>query len=95
MKKYNLLQTANQTFSTTLNGHVFDLWFRLFRGNLYCSCYIDNELAEAGYKAIINKPIFSNAVSNVAGGNFRFYSQTVDEVSIDKLNGYDIAFVFE
>ena len=94
MIQYDMLKTANQTFNVILNDHVVDLWFRSFRGNIYCSCYIDDELVEAGNKAHINNDLFTTNVASTLGGNFRFISSTEKEISIDKLNGYDIAFVF-
>ncbi len=94
MIQYDMLKTANQTFNVILNDHVVDLWFRSFRGNIYCSCYIDDELVEAGNKAHLNKDLFSSNIKLLLGGNFRFISTTEKSIALDKLNGYDIAFVF-
>ena len=47
-RTFDLVNFPNQRFSTLSNGYSVEFALRTFRGIVYASVYIDNELACAG-----------------------------------------------
>ena len=94
MTEYKLQKTANQSFSISLNDHIFEITIRTFREISYCSAAIDMELVEAGAKAVPNHSIFGSSVNNIAGGIFMFKCLADDYPHYENFNGVDVRFVF-
>lgn len=71
-----LLDTANQTFSLVVNDVTIQLFVRTYKGLSYCSVYLNDELLEAGRKAMPNRSVFSNTTNLALGGKFVFKTKT-------------------
>ncbi len=71
-----LLETANQKFSLIVNENTVQLTIRTYKGILYCTAHFNDELVEAGRKAMPNASIFSKRTNTLIGGDFMFRTES-------------------
>ena len=71
-----LLATANQVFSFVVNENTIRLAIRTYKKICYCSVYVNDELVEAGRKALPNTTIFPKPTNAEVGGEFMFKTKT-------------------
>lgn len=71
-----LLETANQKFSLIVNENTIQFTIRTYKGISYCTCHFNDELVEAGRKAMPNASIFSKRTNALIGGEFLFRTES-------------------
>ena len=83
--KYELMGVPNQRFSTAINGNSLELSFRTFRGIMYATILIGQEVASAGNPCVPNASIFPKSIERRIGASFFFKCSTDDYPSAETI----------
>ena len=94
-RTFDLVNFPNQRFSTLSNGYSVEFTFRTFRGIVYASMYIDNELACAGRPCLPNERIFPKQVERRIGASAYFACDTDEYPSYEAFNTPGCVFTLE
>lgn len=95
MKYFSLLNTPNQSFSTTLNRQKILFVFHSFKGNVFCDSYIGDTLICAGVVAVPNQDLFTNEFNEAIGGMMMFECIEDIDISYDKFNNTTCSFCYK
>jgi hypothetical protein len=68
----NLGRISNQTWHTSINGHVYYFELRMIRGCLYASINIDETVQINNIRCVKNGWLIPCKYQTPDGGNFRF-----------------------
>ena len=93
--KYELIGVPNQRFSTAINGNSLELSFRTFRGIMYATIIIGQEVASAGNPCLPNAKIFPTSVERRIGASFFFRCSTDDYPSADTIESKECELCME
>ena len=94
-RTFELVNFPNQRFSTLSNGYSVEFTFRTFRGIVYASIYIDNDLVCAGRPCLPNRRIFPKPVETLIGASAYFACETDDYPSYEQFNTPACVFTLE
>lgn len=89
-----LSKVPNQSFSTTVNGHLFEFEFRTFRSIMYANVSIDGLLVQAGARCIPDTSLFGGEVNALASGVFMFLCIDGNYPSFEDFDGTTCRFVY-
>lgn len=89
-----LSKVPNQSFTTSVNGHLFEFTFRTFRGIMYANATVDGALVQAGARCVTDESVFNGTVNALADGTFSFICADGQYPSYEGFDGTTCRFVY-
>jgi hypothetical protein len=89
-----LIQVPNQSFRIEIEGNIFEIRLRTFRGVTFASISQGDNMIEAGVRCIPNSPIFGGAANSLIKGKLMFKCRTDDFPFYGNFDGVTCSLVY-